>query len=51
MANLPTSSLKGRHFIRVADWKPEELRAVLDFADELKMLLARGRPHKLLPGR
>jgi ornithine carbamoyltransferase len=51
MANLPTSSLKGRHFLRVADWKPEELSAVLDFADELKMLLARGRPHKLLPGR
>lgn len=51
MANLPTSSLKGRHFLRVADWKPDELSAVLDFADELKMLLARGRPHKLLPGR
>ena len=51
MANLPTSSLKGRHFLRVADWKPNELKSVLDFADELKMLLARGRPHKLLPGR
>jgi len=51
MANLPTSSLKGRHFVRVADWKPAELNAVLDLADELKMLLARGRPHKLLPGR
>ncbi|MGC9975077.1 MAG: ornithine carbamoyltransferase, partial [Gaiellaceae bacterium] len=51
MASLPTSALKGRHFLRVADWKPDELRSVLDLADELKMLLARGRPHKLLPGR
>src|SRR5450759_1241146 len=51
MANLPTSSLKGRHFLRVADWKPDELKSVLDLGDELKMLLARGRPHKLLPGR
>ena len=51
MASLPTSALKGRHFLRVADWKPDELISVLDLADELKMLLARGRPHKLLPGR
>jgi ornithine carbamoyltransferase len=51
MAGLPTQALKGRHFLRVADWKPSELTAVLDLADELKMLLSRGRPHKLLPGR
>jgi ornithine carbamoyltransferase len=51
MAHLPTNALKGRHFLRVADWKPAELKAVLDLGDELKMLLARGRPHKLLPGR
>jgi ornithine carbamoyltransferase len=51
MAGLPTHDLKGRHFLRVADWKPAELDAVLDLGDELKMLLSRGRPHKLLPGR
>jgi len=51
MAHLPTNALKGRHFLRVAEWKPAELTAVLDLGDELKMLLARGRPHKLLPGR
>jgi len=51
MTHLRTNALKGRHFLRVADWKPSELKAVLDLGDELKMLLARGRPHKLLPGR
>ncbi|MGD0167786.1 MAG: ornithine carbamoyltransferase [Gaiellaceae bacterium] len=51
MPGLPTNALKGRHFLRVADWTSDELRAVLGLADELKMLLARGRPHKLLPGR
>jgi ornithine carbamoyltransferase len=51
MPGLPTSALKGRHFLRVADWKSSELLSVLNLADELKMLLARGRPHKLLPGR
>src|ERR1035437_6421707 len=51
MTHLRTNALKGRHFLRVADWKPDELRALLDLGDELKMLLARGPPHKLLPGR
>lgn len=51
MTHLTTKALKGRHFLRVAEWKPAELKAVLDLGDELKMLLARGRPHKLLPGR
>jgi ornithine carbamoyltransferase len=51
MTHLRTNALKGRHFLRVADWKPDELKVVLDLGDELKMLLARGRPHKLLPGR
>jgi ornithine carbamoyltransferase len=51
MTHLRTNALKGRHFLRVAEWKPSELKALLDLGDELKMLLARGRPHKLLPGR
>ena len=51
MTHLTTKALKGRHFLRVADWKPDELKAALDLGDELKMLLARGRPHRLLPGR
>ncbi len=51
MADLATTALKGRHFLRVADWKPDELTVTLDLADELKALLARGAPHRLLPGR
>src|ERR671936_556782 len=43
--------LKGRHFTRIADWDRRQLEAVLDLADELKDLHARGEEHRLLPGR
>src|SRR5438067_8694365 len=46
-----SESLKGRHFTRVADWSRHELESVLDLADELKRLQARGEEHHLLPGR
>jgi ornithine carbamoyltransferase len=43
--------LKGRHFLRVNDWQPDELVTVLDLADRLKAR-QRGRiPHRLLEGR
>jgi len=48
---IPTTALKGRHFLRVADWKPDELATTLDLADELKAALAGREPHQLLPGR
>jgi ornithine carbamoyltransferase len=44
-------SLKGRSFIRVADWTREELRAVLDLAEELKRLQRDREEHHLLPAR
>ena len=44
-------SLKGRSFTRVADWSREELLAVLDLADELKVLQHEREEHHLLPGR
>ena len=44
-------SLKGRSFVRVADWSREELLGVLDLADELKRLQAAREDHHLLPGR
>jgi ornithine carbamoyltransferase len=44
-------SLKGRSFTRVADWSREELRQVLDLADELKRCQQAGEKHHLLPGR
>jgi len=43
------SHLKGRDFLRVADWSPDEIGAVLDLADSLKSAPRDDRP--LLPGR
>jgi ornithine carbamoyltransferase len=43
--------LKGRDFLRVNDWAPDELVAVLDLAADLKERLRRGVAHALLPGR
>jgi len=44
-------SLKGRDFLRVADWRPDELLAVLDLADRLKDERKRYVDEPLLPGR
>src|SRR5919202_1343254 len=44
-------SLKGRSFVRVADWRGDELTEVLDLADELKRRRAAREEHHLLPGR
>jgi ornithine carbamoyltransferase len=43
--------MKGRHFTRVADWSGDELRQVLDLADDLKARQQRREEHHLLPGR
>src|SRR5438128_6792638 len=43
--------LKGRDFTRIGSWSSEELKTVLDLADELKELQAKHEPHELLPGR
>ncbi len=43
--------LKGRDFTRIGSWNSEELKTVLDLADELKSLRQRREPHELLPGR
>ena len=43
--------LKGRDFTRVGSWNTEELKTVLDLADELKSLRQQREPHDLLPGR
>jgi ornithine carbamoyltransferase len=44
-------SLKGRDFLRVADWSGDELLAVLDLADRLKDERKRYVDEPLLPGR
>ena len=43
--------LKGRDFLRVADWSGEELLDCLDLADRLKEANARREEHRLLAGR
>jgi ornithine carbamoyltransferase len=43
--------LKGRDFTRIGSWNTEELRTVLDLADELRALQHKREPHELLPGR
>jgi ornithine carbamoyltransferase len=43
--------LKGRDFLRIADWGGEELLAVLDLADRLKDERKRYVDEPLLPGR
>jgi ornithine carbamoyltransferase len=43
--------LKGRDFLRVNDWAPEELVLLLDHADRLKARQRERVPHRLLEGR
>ncbi len=43
--------LKGRDFTRMASWSPEDIKTVLDLADELKELQRQREDHRLLPGR
>jgi ornithine carbamoyltransferase len=43
--------LKGRHLLRVSDFEPDELTAVLDLADTLKRVHAERGDERLLPGR
>ena len=43
--------LKGRDFTRIGTWNSDELKTVLDLADELKALRKQREPHELLPGR
>ncbi len=43
--------LKGRDFTRIWSWSSDELKTVLDLADELKSLRRERQSHELLPGR
>jgi ornithine carbamoyltransferase len=45
------SHLRGRDFLRIADWPPADLRTVLDLAAELKRLRSQPPSSPLLPGR
>ena len=43
--------LKGRDFLRVKDWEPDELLLVLEHAERLKARQRERVPHRLLEGR
>ena len=52
MVQLPVPvQLKGRDFLRVNDWEPDEVLQVLDLADRLKARQRERVAHPLLPGR
>jgi ornithine carbamoyltransferase len=44
-------ALKGRDFLRINDWAPDELLSVLDLADRLKARQREGIEHRHLEGR
>jgi ornithine carbamoyltransferase len=44
-------ALKGRDFLRINDWAPDELLSVLDLADRLKARQREGIDHRHLEGR
>jgi ornithine carbamoyltransferase len=46
-----SAQLKGRDFLRVNDWAPDELTLVLDLADRLKARQRERVPHRHLEGR
>ena len=51
MPRVVAVELKGRDFLRVNDWEPGELVAVLDLADRLKARLKEGVDERPLEGR
>ncbi len=44
-------TLRGRHFLTLQDYSPDEIEAVLELAAELKRKQQRGEPHQLLGGK
>ncbi len=44
-------NLKGRHFLKLLDYTPEEIEALIDLASELKAKKKAGIPHDTLRGK
>src|SRR3954471_2612077 len=49
MAIRVPAGLEGRHFTRVAEWTPDELRLAIDLAVQLKVAQHNWQRHRLLP--
>lgn len=48
---ISDSNLKGRDLLCLYDFTPEEIKTILDLADELKAKQKRGEPHHYLQGK
>jgi ornithine carbamoyltransferase len=46
-----TTDLKGRHFLRILDFEPQELTYLLDLSAELKAAKKAGKEHRRLKGK
>ena len=44
-------SLKGKSFLKLLDFTPEEIEALIDYAAELKAQKKAGIPHRLCEGK
>ncbi len=44
-------NIRGRHFLKLLDFRPEEIRYLLDLSRDLKQLKRSGTPHKYLEGK
>jgi ornithine carbamoyltransferase len=51
MRAVLSAHLKGRDFLRINDWEPDELTTVLDLADRFKARQRERVPHAALEGR
>ena len=45
------TNLKGKHFLKLLDFSPEEITALLDLAADLKQKKKAGIPHRICEGR
>ncbi|MBO6164675.1 MAG: ornithine carbamoyltransferase [Lachnospiraceae bacterium] len=44
-------NIRGRHFLKLLDYTPEEIRYLLDLAKEFKRMKRNGEPHRYLTGK
>ena len=44
-------NLQGRHFLKLLDYTPEEIRYLIDLSKKFKQLKQEGTPHRYLEGK
>jgi len=48
---MDTKNFKGRSFLKLLDFTPEEIMSLIDFSQELKAMKKSGQPHRLCEGK